>query len=282
MRIGMLGLGRMGTPVAERLLSAGHDVTGWDLDSSRLGTVVAAGSAVEVASAELVLTALPGPREVEAAMGPLLPLLPVDGLWVDVTSNDPRMLEHLASRTRASVVGAGMGGGVRAARDGSIHFFVGGAIPAVDLARPVLETLGRIDHVGTAVGDGMTAKLIANLLWFGQAVAVTEALLLGQSLGIAPARLRDSLSSSAGGSVFLDDYLDHLLDGDYLDGFGIDRCVEELDTLASLASDANVPFELSTLVAQQHRDALGRFGARGGELSAARLLEERAGRTLRR
>jgi 3-hydroxyisobutyrate dehydrogenase-like beta-hydroxyacid dehydrogenase len=204
-------------------------------------------------------------------MGPLLPLLPVDGLWVDVTSNDPRMLEHLASRTRASVVGAGMGGGVRAARDGSIHFFVGGAIPAVDLARPVLETLGRIDHVGTAVGDGMTAKLIANLLWFGQAVAVTEALLLGQSLGIAPARLRDSLSSSAGGSVFLDDYLDHLLDGDYL-----------LDTLASLASDANVPFELSTLVAQQHRDALGRFGARGGELSAARLLEERAGRTLRR
>ena len=282
MRIGMLGLGRMGMPIAQRLASSGHEVIGWDLDSSRLGDVLAAKSAAELASTEVLLTVLPGPREAEAAMTPLLALLPVDGLWVDLTSNDPRSLERLAARTRAMVVGAGMGGGVPAARDGTIRFFVGGSTPSVDRARPVLDSLGSIDHVGEAVGAGMTAKLIANLLWFGQAVAVTEAMLLGQELGIAPARLRDTLAGSAGGSVFLDDYLDRLLDGDYLDDFGIDRCVEELDTLAALAGDANVPFELSALVARQHRDALERFGARGGELSAVRLLEERAGRTLRR
>jgi 3-hydroxyisobutyrate dehydrogenase-like beta-hydroxyacid dehydrogenase len=94
--------------------------------------------------------------------------------------------------------------------------------------------------------------------------------------------LRDQLAASAGGSVFVDEYLDRLLDGDYLASFGIDRCVEELEILVSLAQGADVPFELSSTVARLHREALERFGAIDGELLAARLLEERAGRTLRR
>jgi 3-hydroxyisobutyrate dehydrogenase len=68
----------------------------------------------------------------------------------------------------------------------------------------------------------------------------------------------------------------------YLESFGIDRVVEELETLVSLAEDAGVPFELSTLVTRLHREALERFGAVDGELLAAKLLEERAGHTLRR
>jgi 3-hydroxyisobutyrate dehydrogenase len=77
--------------------------------------------------------------------------------------------------------------------------------------------------------------------------------------------------------VFIDEYLDRLLTGDYLENFGIDRCVEELETLVRLADTRGVPFELSSLVARQHRDALERFGAVDGELLAAKLLEERAG-----
>jgi hypothetical protein len=124
-----------------------------------------------------------------------------------------------------------------------------------------LDALGTIDHVGPSVADGYTAKLLANLLWFGQAVAVTEALLLGQSLGLAPARLAATLRASAGGSVFIDEYLDALLDGDYLETFSIARAVEELDTLASLAQQEGVPFELSATVVRLHREALERFGA---------------------
>ena len=91
-----------------------------------------------------------------------------------------------------------------------------------------------------------------------------------------------TLASSAGGSVFIDEYLDKLLDGDYLESFGLDRIVEELDTLADLAREEGVPFELSELVVRLHRDALEKFGAVDGELLAARLLELRAGRDLRR
>ena len=173
-----------------------------------------------------------------------------------------------------------MGGGAAAAASGRLRFYAGGT--AVERARSLLEVLGTVDHIGPGLGDGQTAKLLANLLWFGQVVAVTEALLLGQVLGLSPAVLRSQLASSAGGSVFIDEYLDRLLDGDYLETFGIDRCVEELDTLVSLARSAEVPFELSSTVARLHREALERFGVVDGELLGAKLLEERAGARLRR
>lgn len=159
---------------------------------------------------------------------------------------------------------------------------MGGPASAVDRARPVLDALGSFDRVGENIETGYLAKLLANLLWFGQAVAVTEALLLGQVLGLSPAVLRNQLASSAGGGFFIDEYLDRLLDGDYLATFGIDRCVEELEALVSLAQDADAPFELSSTVARLHREALERFGAINGELPAARLLEDHAGAKLRR
>lgn len=288
--VGVLGAGRMGLPVIQALVGAGHDVVAWDPDAVALaraasaGATVADGVARAAASADVLVTVLPGVGEAEAAMAEALPALRDGTLWLDLTSNDPRVAERIAGLAAArgiDVVGAPMGGGVAAALAGKLHLFVGGAEPAVGRARPLLETLGTVDHVGDAVGAGYTAKLLANLLWFGQAVAVTEALLLGTSLGLAPATLRATLAGSAGGSVFIDEYLDSLLDGDYLESFGIERCVEELDILASLARDAAVPFELSTLVGRLHREALERFGAVDGELLAAKLLEERAGRTLR-
>ena len=196
-----------------------------------------------------------------------------------------RVTRELAGRAKTQeihVVGAPMAGGPTAAVSKILHFHVGGDPAAVARAIPILDELGTHEVIGDDPGDGYTAKLLANLLWFGQVVAVTEALLLGQSLGLEPSRLRATLATSAGGSVFIDEYLDSLLDGDYLETFGLDRVVEELETLASLARQEDVPFELSSLVARLHAEALERFGAVEGELLAAKLLEERAGRTLRR
>jgi 3-hydroxyisobutyrate dehydrogenase-like beta-hydroxyacid dehydrogenase len=289
-RIGILGVGRMGLPIAHNLLAAGYVVTVFDTDATRsaaAGGAVAESAAGLAERSDILITVLPGMAEIEGAMigaGGLIDSLPPGALWLDLTSNDPRIahsIEEHASARDIQSVGAPMGGGVSAARDGSLQFFVGGTNRAVDRARPVLEALGSVDHVGEGIGDGYLTKLLANLLWFGQAVAVTEALLLGQSLGLSPAMLRDQLAATAGGSVFIDEYLDRLLAGDYLETFGIDRCVEELETLVSLARGANVPFELSSTIARLHRDALERFGAIDGELLAARLLEELAGTVLR-
>jgi 3-hydroxyisobutyrate dehydrogenase len=290
-RIGVLGVGRMGRPIAQRLHRAGFVVTVFDIDAERAtaaGTAVA-GSAAELAEAsDILVTVLPGIPELRDALlgdGRLVDVLAAGSLWLDFTSNDPRVAREVADAAEArgvAAVGAPMAGGVTAAESGSLRFYAGGPASAIDRAGPVFDTLGSVDVIGAAIEAGYTAKLLANLLWFGQVVAVTEALLLGQSLGLSPAFLRDQLASGAGGSVFIDEYLDRLLEGDYLETFGIDRCVEELETLASLAQAAGVPFELSSTVARLHREALQRFGAVDGELLAARLLEERAGQTLRR
>jgi 3-hydroxyisobutyrate dehydrogenase len=289
--IGVLGVGRMGLPFARNLVAAGFPVTVYDVDparSSAANAVVASSARLLAERSDILITVLPGVAEIEDAMlGPdgLVDSLPAGSLWLDLTSNDPRVAWTIAERATArsiQSVGAPMAGGVAAAVAGSVLFYVGGAEAAVQRARAVLEVLGSVDHVGENVRNGYVTKLLANLLWFGQVVAVTEALLLGQALGLSPAALRQQLSGSAGGSVFVDEYLDRLLDGDYLGTFGIDRCVEELEILVSLANSADVPFELSATVARLHREALVRFGAIDGELLAARLLEDRAGRTLRR
>jgi 3-hydroxyisobutyrate dehydrogenase-like beta-hydroxyacid dehydrogenase len=277
----------MGAPIVGRIVSGGFDVVAWDPQVARVtsaGATLARSADDAVASAAFLLTILPGTSELEPVATRAIEVLTPGSIWIDLTSSDPRMVAPIAGRARErgiAAIGAPMGGGVTAARNGTLRFFAGGTPAELDRARVILDLLGSIDEIGPHVEDGYSAKLLTNLLWFGQAVAVTEALLLGQALGLEPALLRRSLATGAGGSVFIDEYLDRLLDGDYLTGFGIDRCVEELDTIASLARDSRVPFELSNLVARLHREALERFGGLDGELSVARLLEERAGRTLR-
>ena len=232
---------------------------------------------------------LPGSDELRGALldDGLLATLAPGSLWLDLGSTDPDVVERIATVAAlgdVAVVAAPMAGGPASIASASVSFFVGGETTAVDRALPVLEALGgrgSVDHVGENVRSGGTAKLLSNLLWFGQVVAVTEALLLGASLGIPPVVLRRTLATSAGGSVFIDEYLDSLLAGDYLETFGIDRCVEELDALARLAKRTGVPFELGNLVARLHREALDRFGAIDGELLAAKLLEQRSGIELR-
>jgi len=289
-RIGVLGVGRMGLPIVQRLFAAGLDVAAFDVDALRAAAsgAAVANSARELAeTSDIFVTVLPGIPELRDAMvggGQLVNSLPPGALWLDLTSNDPRVAHEVgdaARRRSIASVGAPMAGGVSAAESGSLRFFAAGQSAAIDRARPLLERLGSVEVIGDDIQAGYTAKLLANLLWFGQVVAVTEALLLGQALGLPTTLLREQLASSAGGSVFIDEYLDRLLAGDYLESFGIDRCVEELETLVALAASANVPFEVSSTVARLHREALERFGAVGGELLAAKLLEERSGRKLR-
>lgn len=286
----IVGAGRMGLPIARRLVASGLQVSVTDSRTDRQGAVEDAGAlwcgpSDALTGSDLLLTILPGRLEVEQTLPGILGRRPSGTSWVDLTSGDPALTEQLADLARAhgvAVVGAPMGGGPADAVAGTLTFYVGGSDDAVASASPVLDVLGRIERVGSRPHDGQSAKLLANLLWFGQVVAVSEATLLGQALGLELDALRALLSRSAGGSRFIDDHLGHLLDGDYLETFGLDRCVEELQTVRRLGEATGTPLELAGLVTRIHEQALDRFGARDGELLAALLLEEQAGRMLRR
>ncbi len=172
------------------------------------------------------------------------------------------------------------GGGVAAARRGTLQLLVGGEARVVAQHRDLLESVGRVRHVG-GYGAGYIVKLLINLLWFGQAVAVAEALLLGRAAGLDLGVLRDALAGSAADSRFIRDDLPALFAGDFMQTFGLDRCYEELQIVTGLARGHHVPFQVSEAVADIYLRALRRYGPADGELLAMALLEEQAGLSLR-
>jgi 3-hydroxyisobutyrate dehydrogenase len=235
LRIGFVGAGRMGLPMCANLVRAGYQVIASDVRPERESAVVACGAdwsptaAEAAAAAQVLITMLPGPPEVRAAMlapGDIVEALPAEATWIDMTSNSPDLVAPIRERAHARGVGvleAPVGGGVLAARAGTLHLFAGGHADLLDRHRPLLETLARISHIG-GHGTGYTAKLLVNLLWFGQAIATAEALLLGRRAGIDLTVLRQALGSSAAASDFIRRDLDALFAGDYLESFGLDRC----------------------------------------------------------
>jgi 3-hydroxyisobutyrate dehydrogenase len=296
--VALIGVGRIGLPVAGNLVRAGYSVRAHDVRSEREPDVVGCGAAwadsatAAVARATTVLTVLPGSGELRTLMlggaeaDGLLPHLAPGTSWVDLTSTAPDVDEELARAARERGIArldAGVAGGADAAWRGQLTLYVGGDAALVDELWPILTAIGapeRIHHMGTA-GSGHLTKLLVNLLWFGQSLATGEVLLLGQRAGLDASLLTDVLARSAAGGEFLRSVVPRLLSGDYLASFGLDRCVEELDSLERFADHVGAPFGLSAEVARGYRRALDAFGAVDGELLAVAYLERLAGRLLR-
>jgi len=279
----------MGLAICARLAGCGFEVVATDLRPEREQDVRAVGAdwvpdaRLVAAAADVAITVLPGSSELEGAMAVACSALRPGTVWIDMTSAAPavgRELVSLAHRRGVECLDAPVGGDTAAAKAGELQLFVGGKGETVGGHRPLLETLGTVEHVGDN-GAGYTTKLLVNLLWFGQAVAVGEALLLARRAGIDLEQLRRVLAESAAGSEFLRRDVSALLEGDYLESFGLDRCCEELDAAVDLAHELAVPFELSTAVQTAYRRALARYGRVDGELLAVALLEEQAGTRLR-
>lgn len=292
MKVGVVGLGRMGAPIAQALRDA-HPVSVYDVHGERIREAgfddARVSSLEELAGAcDVLVTVLPGVEELTSVMRSALPVLPSGALWIDLTSGDPRTTRVLgadAHRYGIDVVTAPMGGSVPEAIAGELVFFVSGTDAAIERATPVLGLLAADDGIrwcGRRAEDGQIVKLLANALWFAHALAGSEAMLVGSALGLPTEHLHRLLRGSAGGSRFLDRDLDRLLDGNYLKTFAIDRVAEELDTVAAIGAVAGVAMPVLDASAALHRDASDRFGPALGELLGARLIEEQSGRQLRR
>jgi 3-hydroxyisobutyrate dehydrogenase len=293
--IGLVGLGRMGLPICENLVRAGYRVLAGDRrpEAARQAAGCGARWVPEVgrlaAGADVLITVLPGPGEVRELMlgtGSAAAALCPGTTWIDMTSNSPAAVTEIRNvllDRGVQVLDAPAGGGVAAARQGSLQLLVGGQAEVVARHRELLEILGspgRIRHVG-GYDAGYTAKLLINLLWFGQAVATAEALLLGRASGLDLGVLREVLADSAAGSDFIRRDLDALFAGDLMRTFALDRCCEELQAVTELARDHHLPFQVSESVAELYRQALRRYGPADGELLGIALLEEQARLRLR-
>jgi 3-hydroxyisobutyrate dehydrogenase len=296
MRVGFIGLGHMGGPMSRRLAEAGYDLTVFDLDPARAAPALerhgrlAATPSAAARGAEVLITMLPTPAAVEDVMlgaGGVVAALPLGALWIDMSTSSPAVAERVRARGAQNdlhVVDAPVAGMSTGADAGTLEIFVGGDDADVARALPVLEHLGdpeRIFHVG-GNGAGYIVKLMLNLLWFDQLVAIAEVLTIGARAGVDLGVLHRALVEGPASSLLLArDLLPLLRDGDYEEGFTMALATKDLRLAVDLARSAGVPAELSAVVEQVFTRTRAVFGDDAGEMTPVRLYEETAGVLLR-
>lgn len=206
--VAFIGLGRMGLPMAVNLVGVGHEVVAFDvvpaaIDAAREQGIAVAGSGAEaVADVDVVITMLPGAQHVlDSYADGLVPsarpgTLFVDCSTIDVTSS--RSAHALADAAGHRSVDAPVSGGVVGAEAGTLTFMAGGTSEAVEAARPVLDVMGRrVVHCGDA-GAGQAAKICNNMVLAASMVAVSEAFVLGEALGLDHQAFFDVAANASG------------------------------------------------------------------------------------
>jgi 3-hydroxyisobutyrate dehydrogenase len=193
-RIAFLGLGRMGRPMAANLVKAGHDVVGFDpVVESTAASAVAA-----VSEAEVVITMLPSGRHVIDVYNQVLTAAPPRALFVDCSTidvADARTAATLAMDAGHRAIDAPVSGGVAGAVAGTLTFMVGGDVEA---ARPLLEAMGkRVVQCG-ANGAGQAAKICNNMMLGISMIGISEAFVLGETLGLDHQAFFDVASTASG------------------------------------------------------------------------------------
>ncbi|MDS1113170.1 3-hydroxyisobutyrate dehydrogenase [Gordonia westfalica] len=205
--IAFLGLGNMGGPMAANLVKAGHTVRGFDLSPDAVETAKSNGietfpAAIEaVSGAEVVITMLPNGGIVKKVYDEVLPATPTGALFIDsstISVDDAREIHRRAVDHGFAQVDAPVSGGVKGATAGTLAFMVGGEDEAFSAARGSLDPMaGKIIHCGAA-GAGQAAKVCNNMLLAVQQIAVGEAFVLAQKLGLDEQALYDVVTGATG------------------------------------------------------------------------------------
>lgn len=209
-RIGFVGLGHMGLPMAQNLVKAGHQVDGLDVNATAVNKLrEAGGGSAETAKnaaaqAEFVITMLPSGKEVrEVYLGPagIIESANAGTLLIDSSTIDVETARAVAAAAQAKgllMLDAPVSGGVGGAQAGTLTFMVGGTEQDFEQAKPILQAMGKtIVHAG-GPGNGQAAKICNNMILGVSMIAVSEAFLLAEKLGLDAQKLFDISSKSSG------------------------------------------------------------------------------------
>ncbi|MEP0699533.1 MAG: NAD(P)-dependent oxidoreductase, partial [Nitratireductor sp.] len=248
--VAFIGLGMMGRPMAARLVAAGFDVRGVDVNAEARQALAAAGARVfekartAVAGCDIVVTMLPDGevvRDVLMGAGGVAGCLKEGTLVVDMSSSAPmgtRLLGAGLLEKGIALVDAPVSGGVARARDGSLCIMAGGREADVVRARPLLDAMGTtVIHAGP-LGSGHAAKALNNYVSAAGLAAACEATLIGEAFGVDPGTLVDILNASTGRNNSTEVKLKpHILSGSFASGFAMALMAKDLHTASDLATE---------------------------------------------
>ena len=282
-RIGFIGLGIMGAPMAANLLDAGHPLTVHNRSPQAAaqlrsrGAQVAASPREAASGSDVVITMLPDSPDVEAVVlgdDGVIEGIGEGALFIDMSTIAPassrRIAQELAARG-VQAIDAPVSGGDLAAREGSLSIMCGGEQAAVQRARGIFAVLGRsATHIGPA-GSGQVAKAANQVVVALTIQAVAEALTLARRAGVDPARVREALLGGFAQSRILDLHGRRMLEGDFDPGFKLRLHRKDLAIALELGRQEHSPL-LATAQAAGLMDALLAQGAGERDHSALALL----------
>ncbi|SMH54103.1 NAD(P)-dependent oxidoreductase [Mesorhizobium australicum] len=293
-RIGFIGLGAMGEPMAARLTAAGFALSVNDADAARTSRVAAANGATAAASpaelaanSDILVTMLPSSAIVSAVLeGPsgALAGLAKGSLIVDMSSGVPEMTRTLAEAAAAkgvAMIDAPVSGGVSRAKTGDLAIMAGGDAAAIDRAEPALKAMGSSIIRTGPIGSAHAMKALNNLVSAGGFLIGIEALLIGQRFGLDPALMVDVLNVSTGmNNSTQKKFKQFVLSRKFDAGFGLDLMVKDLGIALGVANATATPAPFSGLCRDVWAGAQKYLGPGQDHTAVAKFSELIAGSTL--
>ena len=289
MKIGFIGLGNMGGPMALNLVKAGHAVTGFDLTAPMPeGVTRAATAAAAATGADVVVTMLPNGAILRAVAAEVIPAMAAGAVLCDCSTVDVDSARAVAEQAAAAGLGAldaPVSGGVGGAAAGTLTFMVGGTDAAFATVKPLFDIMGqKAVHCGIA-GAGQAAKICNNMILGVTMIATCEAFALADKLGLARDKMFDVVSTSSGYSWTMNAYCPapgvgpkSPADNGYKPGFASELMLKDLRLSQQAAQSADADTPMGQLAAELYRRFVEDEDGKGMDFSAMLPRFEKRGR----
>ena len=291
-KIGVIGLGNMGSAVARNIQRANFPLYVHDIRKDVGKKLIEKGAIWKNSPKELmddvdiVVSMVFGPKEIEVVMkneNGILQSSCKDKGWIDLTTSSPSLMRNLAKEFEALggfAVDAPVTGSLDAAIRGDMIMFVGGSEKAISNAKEVLKVIGEIRCVGD-YGNGYVAKLVNNQLWKIHATAIGEAMVLAKKAGLEPELWWKVMKGGAADSFVLRHDVPSIFSGHYDPSFRLELALKDLDLIQDLIKEHGTRSELTQACHKRFQEAANRYGDEAGEMTVCKLIEEDANIDLR-
>lgn len=289
MRIGFIGLGNMGAPMAANLAAAGHSVQGFDPNAPCPNGVEAQQSVPAVATnADVVITMLPNGEIAKSVAAEVLPAMQSGAILLDCSTIDvdsARDIAAMAEQYNVATLDAPVSGGVGGAAGGTLTFMVGGGAQAFEKAKPLFDIMGqKAVHCGDK-GSGQAAKICNNMILGATMIATCEAFALADKLGLDRQSMFDVVSTSSGYSWSMNAYCPapnigptSPADNGYAPGFSTDLMVKDLTLSQQAAASVDADTPMGQRALELYQEFVEREGGSGKDFSAMLPRFENRGR----
>ena len=289
MKIGFIGLGNMGAPMAANLVAAGHEVTGFDTMDVAVDGVAKAASAAEAATgADVVITMLPNGAILRTVAAEVIPAMTTGAALVDCSTVDVDSARAVAADAEAAglmAVDAPVSGGIGGAAAGTLTFMAGGSDAGFAKAEPLFDIMGqKAVHCGSS-GSGQAAKICNNMILGITMIGTCEAFALADKLGLDRQKMFDVVSTSSGYSWTMNAYCpapgvgpQSPADNNYQPGFAADLMLKDLRLSQQAAESADADTPMGALAQALYATFVEEEDGAGRDFSAMLPRFEKRGR----